>query len=308
MFYIREAIDYSDHYQRPYNHDRCFYMNYSGAPDRTDGISILAVLDGVSQANGDKAATMAASAMRPVLASLLGKSSVYVDLDTETRQEEIFQVLREAILAADQTLRQNQYAGIVYGTTVTLVVACCDRVYAANVGDSPAYLFPIGEDGRVFQPIALFQCQNEAGDAVRRGEMTPEEALDSKRKNHLTGMVGGDLLMDQDIYTTSTWLRPSSLLMLGSDGALAVTTEEEMRRIVENNIQEGVGEVAQAILKRVENSTSTDNFTILCQWLMCELYEEESRYEKVRNDGERQRSYRTDDGSPGVGGREVLSI
>ena len=274
MFYIREAVDYSDGYRRPYNHDRCFYMNYSGAPDRRDSISVLAVLDGVSQANGDKAATMAVEAMRPVLATLLGKSATYVELDTETRQEEIFQVLRDAIHAADRTLRQQQYAGIIYGTTVTLVVAFGDRVYGANVGDSPAYLFPVSEGGQVSAPIALFQCQNQAGEAMSRGEMTPEEALHSPSKNHLTGMVGGDLLMDQDIYTTSTWLRSSNLLLLGSDGALAVTTEEELRQIAEINLPGGLGEVAQAILKRVEHSTSTDNFTILGQWLMCEVDEE----------------------------------
>ena len=267
MFYIKDVMAYSDAYKRPENQDCCFYMNYDGSPHQNTKISILAVLDGVSKANGGEASQQAAEAMRPVLAELLGKSAQYLQLDMETRKEVIFQVLRRAIHAADHSLRMMQYANVVYGTTVTLAVILDDQVYAANVGDSPAYLLPVSIAGQVSASIPLFECQNYAGKAVREGTMTMEQARAEKLQNRLVSMVGGYTLHDDEISTTSVWLRQSNLLLLGSDGALAVTTEEELRQTVEENLRSGLREVIKSVFENVQNSDSTDNFTILAEWV-----------------------------------------
>ena len=267
MFYVKDIMACSEAYKRPYNQDRYFYMNLSGGPDRRNRISILAVLDGVSRANGGEASAMAEAAMRPILAELLGRCDELDNLDSQTRKDEVLRILRSAILAADRALCRWQEGELVYGTTITLAVVYQDRIYAANVGDSPAYLLPVSLGGDVSEPIALFECQNKAGEMVRAGVMTMEEAVASKLQNRLSCMAGGDPLREQEIYTTSTWLRQSCLLMLGSDGALSVAPEAELREIAQERLPSGLRAVVEGIFERVQNSDSTDNFTVLSHWL-----------------------------------------
>lgn len=267
MFYVKDIMACSEAYKRSYNQDRYFYMNLSGGPDRRNRISVLAVMDGVSRANGGEASAMAEAAMRPILAELLGRCDELEDLDSQTRKDEVLRILCNAILAADRALRRRQEADLVYGTTITLAVVYQDRIYAANVGDSPAYLLPVSLTGTVSEPISLFECQNRAGEMVRSGVMTMEEAVASKLQNRLTCMAGGDPLSEKDIYTTSTWLRQSCLLMLGSDGALSVAPEAELREIVQKRLHEGLRAVVEEIFARVQESSSTDNFTVLSHWL-----------------------------------------
>lgn len=267
MFYIKDIMGCSEAYKRPYNQDRYFYMNLSSGPDRQNRISILAVLDGVSRANGGEASAMAEAAMRPILAELLGNCDELHELDAQTRNDEILRIMRSAILEADRTLCCNQESGLVYGTTITLAVVFRDRIYAANVGDSPAYLLPVSLTGTVLDPVPLFECQNQAGEAVRSGLMTMEEAKAGKLHNRLTCMAGGDPLLEQSVFTTSTWLRQSCLLLLGSDGALAVATEDELRQIAQERLRGGLKSVVEGIFEQVMESASTDNFTVLAHWL-----------------------------------------
>lgn len=267
MFYVKDIMACSEAYKRPYNQDRYFYMDLSGGPDRRNRISILAVMDGVSRANGGDASAIAEAAMRPILAELLGRCDELDDLDSQTRRDEVLRILCNAILSADRALYRRQEAELVYGTTITLAVVYQDRIYAANVGDSPAYLLPVSLTGTVCDPIPLFECQNKAGEMVRAGVMTMEEAVASKLQNRLTCMAGGDPLSEHDIHTTSTWLRQSCVLMLGSDGALSVVSEKELQEIAQERLHEGLKAVVEGIFAKVQASSSTDNFTVLSHWL-----------------------------------------
>lgn len=267
MFFVKDMMACSEAYKRPYNQDRYFCMNLNCGPDRRNRISILAVMDGVSRANGGEASAMAESAMRPILLELLGKCDDLKDLDSETRKNEILRIMRNAILVADRELCRHREGNQIYGTTITLAVVYWDRIYTANVGDSPAYLLPVSLTGAVSAPIPLFECQNRAGEMVRAGVMTMEEAVALKLQNQLTCMAGGDQLLERDIYTTSTWLRQSCLLMLGSDGALSVMPEKELQAIVQEQLCDGLKAVVEGIFARVQDSSSTDNFTVLSHWL-----------------------------------------
>lgn len=267
MFYIKENMAASLAYKRAENQDRYFCMDLTGGPDPRNRISVMAVMDGVSKCNGGAASAMAEAAMRPVLAELLGICDDLQDLDPQTLENEIFGIMRRAILSADQALRHSQRPGLIYGTTVTMAVVYLDRIYTANVGDSPAYLMPVSLSCDVSDPIALYECQNRAGEVVRAGEMTKEEAVAARLQNVLTRMVGGDMLREQDIFTTSTWLRQSSLLLLGSDGALSVISEEELGQIARERLRNSLRNVVEEIFERVQQSPSTDNFTVVAYWL-----------------------------------------
>lgn len=268
MFYIKDLACRSLRHRRSTNQDRCFYMNCDGMPDMKTKMSILAVLDGVSHSNGEQAAQMAAAAMRPVLAELLGRAEDLIFLDDESREGEIHRYLCNAIRAADRRLREAQSADVEYGTTVTLVVLFDEAIYAANVGDSPAYLIRVALNGEASPPIPLFQCHNLAGEAVRRGQLTEEEALTHKSRNVLMRMVGGEGILSSDIYKTSAWLGQSDILLLGSDGALSVLPLAELTAMVNRNIRGGMTAFAADLYEAVHASGSEDNFTVLAQWVI----------------------------------------
>lgn len=265
MLYAKDLVVFSDRHKRPENQDCAFHLAFDGSPFPRSSMLIFAVLDGVSHSNGGVAAPIAAEAMRPRLAELLGKADMLLQLDDETKRGEIWQILKRAIHDADERLRAMPPAGgCDHGTTITLAVVFDEAVFTANVGDSPAYLLRMtGKQAGTLQP--LFECHNEAGRAVQAGLMTQEEAMRSPLRNALLRMVGAGVL-DSDISTSFAWLSQSDVLLLGSDGALAVLPEQELAGLVREHAPD-MRAAAAELLRRIQQSSSTDNFTIIAQAL-----------------------------------------
>ena len=266
MLHIKDLVVFSDQHKRPENQDCAFHFAFDGNPFPKSAMSIYAVLDGVSHSNGGTAARIAAAAMRPRLAELLGNADMLLQLDDDTKRAEIWHILKCAIHDADDCLRAMPHSGgRNHGTTITLAVVFDEAVFTANIGDSPAYLLRLAgrQEGTL---LPLFQCQNEAGIAVAEGRLTPEEALRSPLRNALIHMVGAGIL-ETDIHTSFAWLSQSDLLLLGSDGALGVLSEEELTRLMLEQAPEDVHAAAGALFRRIQESASTDNFTIIIQTL-----------------------------------------
>lgn len=265
MLYFKELVVFSDPHKRSENQDRAFHLAFDGSPFPKASMHIYAVLDGVSHSNGGVAAPMAAAAMRPRLAELIGKSDMLLQLDDATKRSEICQILKRAIHDADECLKSIPYSNGNYGTTITLAVVFDEAVFTANIGDSPAYLLRMAGKNRGTL-VPLFECHNEAGLDVREGRMTPEEALHSSKRNGLMRMAGVGIL-DHEIYTSFAWLSQSDVLLLGSDGALAVLPEQELTALVENHAATGMKAVAAELFEQIKQSSSTDNFTVIAQAL-----------------------------------------
>lgn len=266
MLHIKNLVVFSDQHKRSENQDCAFHLAFDGNPYPKSAMSIYAVLDGVSHSNGGIAAPIAAAAMRPRLAELLGKADALLQLDDDTKRAEIWHILKCAIHDADDCLRAMPYSGNSnHGTTITLAVVFDEAVFTANIGDSPAYLLRLAgrQEGTL---LPLFRCQNEAGMAVSEGKLSPEDALRSPLRNALIHMVGAGIL-DTDIRTSFAWLSQSDLLLLGSDGALAVLSEAELTKLVLEQDPEDVHAVAGALFRRIQESSSTDNFTVIIQKL-----------------------------------------
>lgn len=257
MFFTKARASFSEAHKRPYNQDCCFSLCCDGQPNLTSKMSILCVLDGVSNCNGGEASVLAARTMRSILSRLLGYCDNLLEFDDDTREEKIHQNMREAILEADAELRRQQLPGLTYGTTVTLAVVFDEAVYTANVGDSPAYLLRINNlDGTIQQAESLFRCQNEAGEGVR-----------TKSSNVLTQMLGGTGVIESKIHTASAWLGGEDLLLLGTDGALAVLTQTELIAHFNKHLRHGLQAALDELYQQIQNSASTDNATVLAEWL-----------------------------------------
>lgn len=267
MLYTKAMMVFSDRHKRERNEDRAFYLRYDGQPDLKSSMTIHAVLDGVSSSNGAQASKLAAAAMQQRLAELLGKAEDLIMLDDVTKREEIHLMLKSAICDADTCLRNNQHVGIEYGTTITLAVVFDEAVFTANIGDSPAYLLRMVNGAGVSEVISLFDCQNQAGEFVKEGRMSPDEALHSKARNMLLHMVGGGGILETEIATGFAWVSQSDILMLGSDGALAVLTEKELTELVSSKLPGGLAAITAGLFEAVQDR-STDNFTLLTHWLV----------------------------------------
>ena len=102
--------------------------------------------------------------------------------------------------------RQN---GIQLGTTITAALITPARYYILNVGDSRAYLL----SDALYQ---LTEDQSYVQNLVRRGEITPEEALTHPQRNVLLQCIGASENVFPDMYFGDT--RPGQVFMLCCDG------------------------------------------------------------------------------------------
>jgi protein phosphatase len=131
--------------------------------------------------------------------------------------------LRAAIEAAntrvhEQGERTPEYAGM--GSTVTAVVVLGTAYFAAQVGDSRAYVVRAGAAHRLTRDQSLVQKLVDAG------AMTPEEALRSPHGSVLLQALG----TAASVAVELTWMpaRRGDLLLLCSDGLYRMVPDDEI--------------------------------------------------------------------------------
>jgi len=248
-------------HRREENQDGFFRIACDG-PLKGDRLSLLCVLDGVSNANGKEAARTAAAVLRQeLLRTLVADSAMLTALEDANRQDAVFYRLEQAVLTAAQTLFDLPRKCC---TTVSIAAVLEDEIFAVNVGDSPVYLLKTAADTPCLLP--LFECHNAAGLAVREGQMTAEEALTSPDRDKLMRSLGDIPPTAKDISRFHACLGRSDLLILGSDGALSVLPEEETAQIFARVPETGLEQAVRTLYDRVCESKSEDNFTLIAEW------------------------------------------
>ncbi|MBR5312132.1 MAG: protein phosphatase 2C domain-containing protein [Clostridia bacterium] len=254
MFYIKDFRECSVRHRKSENEDKCLHVLVDPAPTAPQRMSIQCVVDGVSKANGKLAAELAVRSFYNGLLPLLGSLYDLAEAEEEYLDYYIRRTLCQAVMEADSMLRKNRCAA-----TLSCAVVFRDRLFVCNVGDSPVYLI----DFKQGVLTGLYENHNAAGYAVREGLLSREEALSSPLKNKLVLALGRTTpLREEEIFTDHVTLSQDCVLLLGSDGALSVFGEDILREIVCGNADHMAG-LCQRILDEVENSSSTDNFTIM---------------------------------------------
>lgn len=127
--------------------------------------------------------------------------------------------LQRAMRAAGNAIydyAQRTGMGARMATTMVAAVVHGDRVTIANVGDSRAYLIRGG------QALQLTTDHTIAGEMLRHGEITEEEAQHFKGKNRITRSIGGERDVRVDIFPDIP-LQPGDKLLLCSDGLARYT-------------------------------------------------------------------------------------
>jgi protein phosphatase len=162
--------------------------------------------------------------------------------------------LVQAIDAANRAILQaqrDQPDRASMGTTVTVALLWGDRILIGHIGDSKACL--IRKDGAV----VVTSDHNVAGELVRSGHITPEQAAVHPQRHVLTRALGigeGISVERSDL----TWSAGDTILLL-TDGLSGFVPVEEIRALAE----EGFEGLTDRLVDLANARGGHDNITVL---------------------------------------------
>lgn len=164
--------------------------------------------------------------------------------------------LLDCIHIAHQAVRQRaakqkELEGM--GSTLAAVILTAEHLYLANVGDSRIYLV---RGGRMRQ---LSLDQSVVGDMVRKGELTPQEALVSPQRSQLNMSISSRRETIEP-YTTDFGLEAGDVVVLCSDGLWSLVPDRLILAAVESLPPQKAAEQLAALANQ---SGGLDNISII---------------------------------------------
>jgi hypothetical protein len=137
------------------------------------------------------------------------------------------------------------------GTTLTVFLVEGDSLRLAHVGDSRGYLLRDGKLQRITKDHTVVER------LVDEGRLTPQEAELHPQRSILTRAIGveGDVQVDQGSIDTQVGDR----LLLCSDGLTGMVSEDDIRRILEEQSDPQVA--ADALVEAANRAGGQDNVT-----------------------------------------------
>jgi protein phosphatase len=164
--------------------------------------------------------------------------------------------LRDAALAANASIhhvaaRNAELRGM--GTTLTAAALLGDTLFLAQVGDSRAYLVRNGAAQQLTKDQSLMQRLLDAG------EITPEQAETSARRNIILQALGPEPMVKVDI--THQPVRRGDLLLLCSDGLSGQVRAETLAEAAVN--ASDLGELCTSLVHQANAAGGPDNITVV---------------------------------------------
>lgn len=164
--------------------------------------------------------------------------------------------LRDAVLAANAAIHQaaTERADLRgMATTLTAAALLGPTLYLAQVGDSRAYLVRGGAARQITKDQSLVQRLVDAG------ELTPEQAETSVRRNIILQALGADTAVKVDV--THQPLRRGDLLLLCSDGLSGQLRAPELADAAAE--APDLDGLCAALVDRANETGGPDNITIV---------------------------------------------
>jgi len=212
--------------------------------------SLFMVADGMGgAAAGEIASAMAIEAVLRELSEALASG--------EAPTEDAFATaIKRATATANAeihafALEHPEFRGM--GTTATVAGVLGDTVYVAQVGDSRAYLVRGGVAQQITKDQSLMQKLVEAG------ELTPEEAEQSERRNIILQALGPEPAIKVDL--TSQQLRRGDVLVLCSDGLSGQVKTEDIGRVVTE--EPDLVAACKRLIDLANQAGGPDNITVI---------------------------------------------
>ena len=156
-----------------------------------------------------------------------------------------------AIFAEGARMQAERPEGRPMGATCVAAVLHDGMLYAANVGDSRAYVLRDGQLRQVTRDHSL------VAQMVERGEITPAEARTHEQRNVIYRSLGV-AEVEVDLYTEPT--QAGDAVILCTDGLSGVIEDDELREIV---TQYGPKESAERLIARANDEGGPDNATVI---------------------------------------------
>jgi protein phosphatase len=155
------------------------------------------------------------------------------------------------------------------GTTLSTVLAMCDRLMVAHVGDSRIYLIRKGEIAQLSEDHSLVAMM------VASGQITQEESLEHPDRNVLTKSLGSKRTLSdnyvQDLrrikQELAITLEDGDILLLCSDGVWDLVSNHELAQIFANS--SSLQSAVDATINQVLHKGASDNATLLA--LQCSI-------------------------------------
>lgn len=143
------------------------------------------------------------------------------------------------------------------GTTLTMAFIREDegRLYVGHVGDSRGYILTRGGIRQITEDHSL------AGELVRNGAITEEDAMRHPARNSLTAALGTDISVPVAIYEED--LSPGDVVVLCTDGLTGLVNSREIGEMAALLSRE---EVAQRFVDTANQRGGYDNVTVVMLW------------------------------------------
>lgn len=159
--------------------------------------------------------------------------------------------LRRAIADAYDALdKKDDGAMKKMGTTMTFLKLCNDGCYIAHMGDSRVYHIRPGRTRETTEILFVTEDHSLVNQLVKIGELTPEEAKVSKRKNIITRAMqpNTEPRCKADIYHT-TDIKPGDYFFMCSDGMLEQMEDHNLQFIFS---EEGIVDDEEKVRKLID--------------------------------------------------------
>ena len=164
--------------------------------------------------------------------------------------------LKRAVRLANEAVYErglSQSEERAMGTTLVVGVIRGGTLVVGNVGDSRAYL----SRGRTqMKPIS--NDHSLVAEAVRAGQMTADQAKNSRQRNVITRALGQRQKVDVDIFEVD--LMADDIVLLCSDGLHGIVEDAEMKQIVEAMPPD---QAANELIDIANNRNASDNVSVV---------------------------------------------
>ncbi|MBL0938142.1 MAG: serine/threonine-protein phosphatase [Gemmatimonadaceae bacterium] len=225
-----------------------FELGYHEITADEHGLLFL-VADGMGgAASGELASSMAGSLVLEALRTHWSTSA--------PSGERFAEALRDATVNANTRIHQHarenpEHRGM--GTTATVAGLLRDTLFMVQVGDSRAYLVRDGQAKQLTKDQSLMQRLVEAG------ELTPEEAEVSDRRNIILQALGPEANVTVDI--THQQVRRGDTLLLCSDGLSGLVKGDEMAELAVSHPD--VRALCRELIALANSRGGPDNITVI---------------------------------------------
>ena len=218
---------------------------YASQPSDTVGLYIVA--DGMGGYNGGEiASTIAVTATKNYIESNFA--------EIEHTKEKLQELVKNAIeyanmLVYEKSKEIHELEGM--GTTIEVALVYNNRVYIGHIGDSRIY--------RIRKNFIrkLTTDHSYVEKLVKDGTITRDEAMHHPKKNMLTKALGCTSFVEPDI-TVKGFLK-DDILVLTSDGLTNMVSDEEIYRIITDNIEVATDK----LVNKANEAGGLDNITLI---------------------------------------------